>query len=133
MDKNCQTAKLKLPPNKLRIRYNHYSNYSNYKSEYSDLLSDFSLVQHVTNQSPVSTHSVTLIDHVVSSAALCITQSTQMIGASYHRIQTVDFNLPVCKRNPGVIWVHLFKKCDRDQVQRDLVSAPWGVMSVYDD
>lgn len=26
-----------------------------------------------------------------------------------------------------------FKKCDWDQVRKDLASAPWSVMSVYDD
>lgn len=103
------------------------------KSEYSHLLSDFNLSQHVIEPSRVCTHSATLIDHVVSSAALCITQSTQTIGVSDHRVQVVDFNFPVCKRNPGVMWVRSFKKCDWEQVRTDLASAPWSVMSVYDD
>ena len=32
-----------------------------------------------------------------------------------------------------MMWVRSFRKCDWDQVQTDLASAPWNVMSVYDD
>ena len=57
------------------------------------------------NRLLVHPHSATLIDHVVSSAALCITQSIQSTGVSDHRVQIVDHNFPICKRNPGVMWV----------------------------
>ena len=103
------------------------------QSVYSHLLSDFNLCQQVTGPSRVSTHSATLIDHVVSSHSLCVTQSIQTTGVSDHRVQIVDFNFPICKRNPGVMWVRSFRKCDWDQVRIDLASAPWSVMSVYDD
>ena len=75
------------------------------QSVYSHLLSDFNLCQQVTGPSRVSTHSATLIDHVVSSHSLCVTQSIQTTGVSDHRVQIVDFNFPICKRNPG--FVHL--------------------------
>ena len=93
----------------------------------------FNLCQQVTGPSRVSTHSATLIDHVVSSPSLCVTKSIQTTGVSDHRVQIVDFNFPICKRNPGVMWVRSFRKCDWDQLRTDLASAPWSVMSVYDD
>ena len=41
--------------------------------------------------------------------------------------------LSVRARDPGVMWVRSFRKCDWDQVRTDLANAPWSVMSVYDD
>ena len=37
---------------------------------------------------------------------------TWTTGVSDHRVQIVDFNFPICKRNPGVMWVRSFRKCD---------------------
>ena len=77
--------------------------------------------------------SATLIDHVISSEVLNVSLSTQAVGISDHRVQIVDFDVTVCRRVPREIWVHSFKKCNWDQVRESLATAPWNVMSIYDD
>ena len=44
-----------------------------------------------------------------------------------------DFDVTVCRRVPREIWVRLYKKCNWDQVRESLASAPWNIMSIYDD
>ena len=90
---------------------------SSLKLDYLNLLSDFNLKQHVVELSCVCANFATLIDHVVSSAALSVVQSTQAVGVSDHRVQLVDFNFPVYRRDPRVMWVRSFKKCDWDQMR----------------
>lgn len=100
-----------------------------------NLLSDFNLVQHVTEPTRVCSvsRSATLIDHVIASEVLNVSLSTQAVGISNHRMQIVDFDVTVCRRAPREIWVCSFKKCNWDQVRESLATTPWNVMSIYDD
>ena len=108
---------------------------SNTQSEYMNLLSDFNLVQHVTEPTHVCSisRSATLIDHLIGSEVLNVALSIQAVGIRDHRVQIVDFDVTVCRRAPREIWVHSFKKCNWDQVRESLATAPWNVMSIYDD
>ena len=58
--------------------------------DYMNLLSDFGLLQHVSEPTCISKTSNTLIDHVISSTPLLATNSVQAVGISDHRIQIVD-------------------------------------------
>ena len=108
---------------------------SNTQSEYMNLLSDFNLVQHVTEPTHVcgASGSATLIHHVIGSEVLNVSLSTQAVGISDHRVQIVDFDITVCRRAPREIWVRSFKKCNWDQVRESLATAPWNVMSIHED
>ena len=87
-----------------------------------NLLSDFNLVQHVSEPTCVCSisRSAILIDHVISSEVLNVSLSTQAVGISDHRVQIVDLDVTVCRRVPREIWVRSFKKFNWDQVRESL-------------
>ena len=101
--------------------------------DYMNLLSDFGILQHVSEPTRLSKTSSTLIDHVISSTPLLATNSVQAAGISNHRIQIVEFNINIGRREPRKLWICSFKKCDWDQVRESLAKAPWNVMNMYDD
>ena len=81
------------------------------------LAGDFSLIQHVHQPTRICYNSVTLIDHVIASDTLNISQSILAIGVSNHNLQRVDVEVNTLCRVPRIIWTRSLKKCDWDQVR----------------
>ena len=92
---------------------------SSVKYQYSDLLVDFHLVQHITQPSRYSSISATLIDHVHA-------------GVNDHQVQIVCLFLPVPKIIPHVFSVQSFCNCSWKDLHEALLTAPWQ-LSIYDD
>ena len=87
------------------------------QSDHTNLLSDFSLIQHVHQSTCICYNSATLIDHVIFSDTLNISQSIQTIGVSNHNVQIVNFEVHTLCPVPRIMWTQSLKKCDWDKVR----------------
>ena len=63
------------------------------KENYSNLLSDFYLQQHVCQPTCVTENSTTLIDHVITSKDIPVSSLQQTCGLSDHKVQVVNLEL----------------------------------------
>ena len=70
---------------------------------------------------------------LLSIHSLTVTQSTQAIGVSDHRLQMVDFHIFIQKAPPKVLWVRSSRRCQWGQLRDSLHSVPWDVMTMLDD
>ena len=77
----------------LKKSYKESENASSFRERYHDLLIDFQLVQHIQEPTRVSASSSTLIDHVMCSQDISVSNVTQATGVSDHRIQIVEFRI----------------------------------------
>jgi len=66
---------------------------SNIKSQYCDILTNFQATQHILEPSQVCNLFSTLIDHIITSNSLTVSNITQGVGLSDHRVQFVDINM----------------------------------------
>ena len=97
---------------------------SGVKTRYLDLLSEFNLLPRIDGPSHVCGGLSSLIDHVLSSHCLTVSQSSQAVGVSDHHLQLVDFDIPVVRAAPRFVWVRSFRKCQWAQLRDSLYSAP---------
>ena len=97
------------------------------------LLSDYSLVQHVDSPSRVTDHSSTLIDHIITSCHTSVQEVVQTCGLSDHYVQIATLQYPTVKTVPRAYFIRSFRLCDWNQLCNVLSSAPWNVMSIFDD
>ena len=102
-------------------------------ASYTDLLSDFQFTQYVTAPSGVTNCSATLIDHLLVTPSLSVSQSYQTVGLSDHRCQILEVDIPVVRPAVNYVSVRSFRKCPWDEVRHSLSTAPWHVMDIYDD
>lgn len=65
-----------------------------------ELLVDFQLTQHIKDPSRVSESLATPIYHIIVSSTLAVSSVTQVSGLSDHKIQVVDFKVPLLRRVP---------------------------------
>jgi len=106
---------------------------SKIKEEYVNLLSDFYLTQHMIEPTRKTSTSASLIDHVITSKDTPILRLLQTCGLSDHKVQIANlgyFSLQTPSRDHQI---RSFRKCNWDELQHTLQSAPWQIMSVYDD
>ena len=66
--------------------------------QYVELLAVFQLTQNIKDPSHVYESLATLIDHITGSSTLTASNVTQVSGLSDHRIQVVDFKVPLLSR-----------------------------------
>ena len=52
---------------------------------------------------------------------------------SDHQVQIVDLFLPVPKTTPCSISVRSFRNCSWKDLREALLTAPWQLLSIYDD
>ena len=102
-------------------------------ASYTDLLSDFQFTQYVSAPSRVTNCSATLIDHLLVTPSLSVSQSYQTVGLSDHRCQILEVDIPVVRPAVNYVSVCSFRKCPWDEVRHSLSTAPWHVMDIYDD
>lgn len=107
--------------------------HSNIKSQYCNILTDFHLTQHIKELSRVYDLSSTLIDHVITSNSLTVSNTIQAPRLSDHRVQLAHINIPVQDCSSRVLWIRSFRKCDWEQLKEMLCHAPWQVMSTFDE
>ena len=101
--------------------------------EYADLLADFQLTQHIKDPTRISGSSATLIDHIISTSSLTVSNVYQASGISDHRMQVANFSISLMKCLPRSVWVRSFKKCDWIELRATLCSAPWHLMDLFHD
>ena len=99
----------------------------------ADLLSDFQFTQYVTAPSRVTNCSATLIDHLLVTPSLSVSQSYQTVDLSDHRCQILEVDIPVVRPAVNYVSVRSFRKCPWDEVRHSLSTAPWHVMDNHDD
>ena len=101
---------------------------------YINLLSDLHLVQYVSQPSRITPISSTLIDHIITSPNLTVNSMSQTVGLNDHPIQVLDIdNISLVKTEKSVMYVRSLHRCDWDDVQKSLHTAPWYVMDIFDD
>ena len=101
--------------------------------EYIDLLADFQLTQHLSSPTRVSGSSATLIDHVISTITLSVSNIFQTAEITDHLMQVVDFSVSPSRSPSRLMWVRSFKKCDWPALRASLDSAPWHLMDLFHD
>jgi len=74
-------------------------------NEYLNLLADFQLTQHIRDSIRVCDTSATLIDHVISTSSFNVSNVIQAVGVSDHRIQAVDFDIPISRPSHRRCWI----------------------------
>ena len=99
------------------------------------MLSDFYLVQHVNEPSRETSTvcSVSLIDHVVRHTFIEINILLQTCGLSDHRGQIATLGCYPSQAPSRSYQIHSFWRCNWEELREALHSAPWYIMSVYDD
>ena len=108
-------------------------NDSSITNEYASLLSEYGLLQHILQPTRVSPHSSTLIDHVICTNDISVLNSSQAVGLSDQRVQLVDFDVPTQQYESRVMWIRSFHRCRWAELRDSLSSAPWHLMSMFDD
>ena len=100
---------------------------------YTDFLTDYHLVQHVSEPTRITDSSATLIDHIITTPCIVVHSTYQSVSLSDHMVQFVDVNLVVECLRPTTISVRSFRKCDWAAVRESLASVLWQVMSMFDE
>ena len=57
----------------------------------------------------------------------------QTCGVSDYRVQIANFDYSSLHATPRVYQIRAFRKCDWDSICEALHTAPWHVMSIFDD
>ena len=104
---------------------------SSFRERYHDLLIDFQLVQHIQDPTRVSVSSSTLIDYVMCSQDISVSNVIQATGVSDHRIQIVEFKIVTKQITIPSHLVHSLSKCCWD-VCSCLSRALWSVLNIFD-
>ena len=81
----------------------------------------------------VTNTSASLIDHVITSKDTPVLRLLQTCGLSDHKVQIVTLGCYPSKAPSRRHQIHSFRKCNWVELHDTLQSAPWYVMSVYDD
>ena len=76
--------------------------------------------------------SETLIDHIFGTGCFNVSNVTQALGVSDHRMQAVDFNIPPLQSSGRQCWIRSFKKCDWNQLKAVLHAIPWNLLDTFD-
>jgi len=97
---------------------------------YISLLSDFYLQQHVCQPTRITETSTTLIDHVIASKDISVSNVLQPCD---HKVQVASFELGIVKHLPSIRYVRSFRGCDWEKLRDILRSAPWQTMNIFDD
>ena len=108
-------------------------NDSSITNRYVSLLSDYGLSQYILQPTQVSLQSSTLIDHVICTNDISVLNSSQAVGLTDHRVQLVDFDIPTQQHDSRVMWIRSFRRCRWAELRDSLSSAPWHLMSLFDD
>ena len=108
-------------------------NGSSITNRYVSLLSDYGLSQHILQPTRVSLQSSTLIDHVICTNDISVLSSLQAVGLSDHRVQLVDFDVLTQQHESRIMWIRSFRQCQWAELKDSLSSAPWHLMSLFDD
>ena len=108
-------------------------NDSSITNRYVSLLSDYGLSQYILQPTRVSLQSSTLTDHVICTNDISVLNSSQAVGLSDHRVQLVDFDIPTQQHDSRVMWIRSFRRCRWAELRASLSSAPWRLMSLFDD
>ena len=108
-------------------------NDSSITKRYVSLLSDYGLSQYILQPTRVSPQSSTLIDHVICTNDISVLNSLQAVGLSDHRVQLVDFDVLSLQQESRVMWIRSFRRCRWVELKDSLSSAPWHLMSLFDD
>lgn len=100
---------------------------------YAEFLTDYHLIQHISEPTRITSSSATLIDHILATPCTVVHSVYQSVGFSDHMVQFVDVNLSVVCPRPTTIFVRSFRNCDWAAVRESLASVPWQVMSTFDE
>ena len=103
------------------------------KAQYLGLLEDFYLDQLLSEPTRTTSNSSTLIDHIITTKQTPKLRMAQTCGLSDHRVQIANFDYSPLPTSPRVYEIRAFRRCDWDRVCDALHSAPWQVMSIFDD
>jgi len=106
---------------------------SKIKEEYVNLLSDFYLTRHMIEPTRETSTSGSLIDHVITSKNTPILRLLQTCGLSDHKVQIANLGYFSPQTPSRDHQIRSFRKCNWDELRHTLQSAPWKIMSVYDD
>ena len=63
--------------------------------------------QHIKDPTRISGSSATLIDHIIGTSSLTVSDVYQASGISDHRMQVADFSISLMKCLPRSVWVDL--------------------------
>ena len=77
---------------------------------YTDFLTDYHLVQHVSEPTRITDSSATLIDHIITIPCIVVHSTYKSVGLSDHMVQFVDVDLVVERLRPTTISVRSFRK-----------------------
>ena len=100
---------------------------------YAEFLTDYHLIQHISEPTRITSSSATLIDHILATPCTVVHSVYQSVGLSDHMVQFVDIDLSVVHPRPTTIFVHSFRNCDWAAVRESLASVLWQVMSTFDE
>ena len=81
----------------------------------------------------MSSLSSTLINLVMCSQDISVSNVSQSIGVSDHRIQIVDFKIVPTHITVPSCFVCSLNKCCWDDVRSCLSHAQWSVFNIFDD
>jgi len=106
-----------------------YQSTSKCSNDFKDILSDYSMVQHITTPTHITDTSAILIDHALTTPNLNVNRY-QTLDLSDHQILEVD--IPVIRSKRQCTMVHSLWSCPWDEVRESLSTAPWQVIDIYD-
>ena len=75
---------------------------------YTEFLTDYHLIQHISELTRLTSSSATLIGHILATPCTVVHSVYQSVGLSDHMVQFVDVDLSVVCPRPTTIFVHSF-------------------------
>ena len=85
---------------------------SSISAAYIEFLTDYHLVQHISEPTRITDTSATFIDHIITTPCIAVHSVYQSVGLSDHMVQFADVDLAVKHIKPTTISVRSFRKCD---------------------
>ena len=75
---------------------------------YAEFLTDYDLIQHISELTRIISSSATLIDHILATPCTVVPSVYQSVGLSDHMVQFFDIDLSVVRPRPTTIFVCSF-------------------------